>query len=97
MRLSLALFKDIVKSLDYYSKFNPSPLSIKQLIDFGKYFLYLLSPRKESKLVFNHLLFNQVENQLTNLNSYLSNTYLISTFLITVLTEELIKILNYLS
>ena len=36
MRISLTMYKDIVKSLDYYSKFNPSPLSIKQLLDFGR-------------------------------------------------------------
>jgi len=34
MRLTARLFRDISKSLDHYSQFNPSPLSIKQFIDF---------------------------------------------------------------
>lgn len=29
------------KMLDFYSQFNPSPLSIKQFIDFGKYFFHI--------------------------------------------------------
>ncbi|KFM76176.1 [Pyruvate dehydrogenase [lipoamide]] kinase, mitochondrial, partial [Stegodyphus mimosarum] len=36
MRTSLKLFKDISKMLDFYSQFNPSPLSIKQFLDFGR-------------------------------------------------------------
>lgn len=28
--------KNIPKFVDFYSSFNPSPLSIKQFIDFGK-------------------------------------------------------------
>lgn len=36
MKTSLKYFKDIAKMLDFYSQFNPSPLSIKQFIDFGR-------------------------------------------------------------
>ncbi|XP_014667283.1 PREDICTED: pyruvate dehydrogenase (acetyl-transferring) kinase isozyme 2, mitochondrial-like [Priapulus caudatus] len=39
MRLISRLLSDaskVVKSLDFYSQYNPSPLSIKQFIDFGK-------------------------------------------------------------
>uniref|UniRef100_A0A0K8TM15 Protein-serine/threonine kinase n=1 Tax=Tabanus bromius TaxID=304241 RepID=A0A0K8TM15_TABBR len=35
MRLFPARFSNIQKMLDFYSQFNPSPLSIKQFIDFG--------------------------------------------------------------
>lgn len=35
MRLIPARFSSIQKMLDFYSQFNPSPLSIKQFIDFG--------------------------------------------------------------
>ncbi|XP_075988145.1 pyruvate dehydrogenase kinase [Anticarsia gemmatalis] len=50
MRLAGAIFSNVTKMLDFYSQFNPSPLSIKQFIDFGlnacerKSFLFL---RKE--------------------------------------------------
>ena len=37
MRLTKCL-KNINRMLEHYSGFNPSPLSIKQFIDFGKYF-----------------------------------------------------------
>ncbi|KAI1280324.1 [Pyruvate dehydrogenase (acetyl-transferring)] kinase, mitochondrial [Halotydeus destructor] len=36
MRLSKLLYKDIYKYVETYSRFNPSPLSIKQFIDFGR-------------------------------------------------------------
>lgn len=36
IKKSLRLFGDLGKYLDFYSQFNPSPLSIKQLADFGK-------------------------------------------------------------
>lgn len=36
MRLYQIRFSNIQKMLDFYSQFNPSPLSIKQFIDFGK-------------------------------------------------------------
>ncbi|KAG8194745.1 hypothetical protein JTE90_026390 [Oedothorax gibbosus] len=36
MRTSMRLFKDLSKMLDFYSQFNPSPLSIKQFLDFGR-------------------------------------------------------------
>uniref|UniRef100_T1JG39 Protein-serine/threonine kinase n=1 Tax=Strigamia maritima TaxID=126957 RepID=T1JG39_STRMM len=36
MRISVRLFKDVGKLLDHYSNYNPSPLSIKQFIDFGQ-------------------------------------------------------------
>ncbi|KAK7792147.1 hypothetical protein R5R35_000414 [Gryllus longicercus] len=35
MRISTTTFSNIAKMLDFYSQFNPSPLSIKQFIDFG--------------------------------------------------------------
>ncbi|KAH8023102.1 hypothetical protein HPB51_010886 [Rhipicephalus microplus] len=34
MRITARLLKDIGKMLDKYSRFHPSPLSIKQFIDF---------------------------------------------------------------
>lgn len=36
MRLNSSFFNKIGKMLDFYSQFNPSPLSIKQFLDFGK-------------------------------------------------------------
>lgn len=33
----MRLCKDIFKQIEAYSKFNPSPLSIKKFIDFGEY------------------------------------------------------------
>ncbi|XP_067140853.1 pyruvate dehydrogenase (acetyl-transferring) kinase, mitochondrial-like isoform X1 [Centruroides vittatus] len=36
IKKSLRLFGDLGKYLDFYSQFNPSPLSIKQLADFGR-------------------------------------------------------------
>uniref|UniRef100_A0A1A9WQJ8 Protein-serine/threonine kinase n=1 Tax=Glossina brevipalpis TaxID=37001 RepID=A0A1A9WQJ8_9MUSC len=36
MRIFPARFSNITKMLDFYSQFNPSPLSIKQFIDFGQ-------------------------------------------------------------
>ncbi|CAG9804761.1 unnamed protein product [Chironomus riparius] len=35
MRLNSSFFNKIGKMLDFYSQFNPSPLSIKQFLDFG--------------------------------------------------------------
>ncbi|XP_046814067.1 pyruvate dehydrogenase (acetyl-transferring) kinase, mitochondrial isoform X1 [Vespa velutina] len=35
MKLTRRCFGNITKMLDFYSQFNPSPLSIKQFIDFG--------------------------------------------------------------
>ncbi|XP_064470922.1 pyruvate dehydrogenase (acetyl-transferring) kinase, mitochondrial-like [Ornithodoros turicata] len=37
MKITLRLFSGIRKMLDYYSHFNPCPLSIKQFIDFGEH------------------------------------------------------------
>ena len=37
MRITVRLCKDILKQIEAYSKFNPSPLSIKKFIDFGEY------------------------------------------------------------
>lgn len=37
MRLKSIRLNKISQMLDYYSNFNPSPLSIKQFLDFGKY------------------------------------------------------------
>lgn len=39
MRLFPPRLNSIPKMLDFYSQFNPSPLSIKQFIDFGEYML----------------------------------------------------------
>ncbi|XP_013781905.1 pyruvate dehydrogenase (acetyl-transferring) kinase, mitochondrial-like [Limulus polyphemus] len=36
MKRTLVLFKQISRMLDFYSRFNPSSLSIKQFIDFGQ-------------------------------------------------------------
>lgn len=36
MKLTQKCFGNISKMLDFYSQFNPSPLSIKQFIDFGE-------------------------------------------------------------
>jgi hypothetical protein len=36
MRVSAKVSANITKMVDFYSQFNPSPLSIKQFIDFGK-------------------------------------------------------------
>lgn len=41
MRLTPRVLANITKMLDFYSQFNPSPLSIKQFIDFGKPYGYL--------------------------------------------------------
>lgn len=38
MRLSRILFREVLKQVDYYSRFNPSPLSIEKFIQFGKFF-----------------------------------------------------------
>ncbi|XP_063631525.1 pyruvate dehydrogenase (acetyl-transferring) kinase, mitochondrial [Cydia splendana] len=35
MRLAGTIFSNVTKMLDFYAQFNPSPLSIKQFIDFG--------------------------------------------------------------
>lgn len=37
MRLQSFCFNKIGKMLDFYSQFNPSPLSIKQFLDFGEF------------------------------------------------------------
>ncbi|CAG2109597.1 unnamed protein product [Medioppia subpectinata] len=36
MRFTTVLFRDLNKYIDLYSRFNPSPLSIKQFLDFGR-------------------------------------------------------------
>uniref|UniRef100_A0AAY5EK45 Protein-serine/threonine kinase n=1 Tax=Electrophorus electricus TaxID=8005 RepID=A0AAY5EK45_ELEEL len=36
MRLSAFLFKDVSSKIEYYSRFSPSPLSIKQFLEFGR-------------------------------------------------------------
>ncbi|CAH1988943.1 unnamed protein product [Acanthoscelides obtectus] len=36
MRLTPRYFQNMSKMLDFYSQFNPSPLSIKKFIDFGQ-------------------------------------------------------------
>ena len=40
MKLFVAT-RNLARSLDYYSHFNPSPLSIKQFIDFGKFLAFI--------------------------------------------------------
>ena len=40
MRLTAHLRSSLSRMLEYYSHFNPSPLSVKQFIDFGKYNYY---------------------------------------------------------
>lgn len=40
MKLTRVL-RSLAKMVDTYSQFNPSPLSIKQFIDFGKNFFLL--------------------------------------------------------
>lgn len=42
MKLTRNCLSNIGKMLDFYSQFNPSPLSIKQFIDFGKSLLVLV-------------------------------------------------------
>lgn len=37
MRLYAFLLKDHLPKIEYYSRFSPSPLSIKQFLEFGKY------------------------------------------------------------
>lgn len=37
MRVVAPLWNQLAKMLDFYSQFNPSPLSIKQFIDFGQW------------------------------------------------------------
>lgn len=39
MKLTQRCLGNIAKMLDFYSQFNPSPLSIKQFIDFGESFV----------------------------------------------------------
>lgn len=36
MRLSTSLFKNTSPKIEYYSRFSPSPLSIKQFLEFGE-------------------------------------------------------------
>ena len=38
MRIQSFCFNKIGKMLDFYSQFNPSPLSIKQFLDFGEFY-----------------------------------------------------------
>lgn len=40
MRLQSFCFNKIGKMLDFYSQFNPSPLSIKQFLDFGEWTIF---------------------------------------------------------
>lgn len=37
MKLTPRYCTTVAKMLDFYSQFNPSPLSIKKFIDFGKW------------------------------------------------------------
>jgi hypothetical protein len=41
MRLTPKVSANVTKMVDFYSQFNPSPLSIKQFIDFGKTYGHL--------------------------------------------------------
>ena len=38
MRITGILLRDVYKQIESYSKFHPSPLSIKKFIDFGESF-----------------------------------------------------------
>jgi hypothetical protein len=46
--------RDIYKQIESYSKFNPSPLSIKKFIDFGEYLTHYeicsLSTKKKKRI-----------------------------------------------
>ncbi len=54
---------NIQKLLDYYSQYNPTPMSIKQFIDFGKFpiekFIYLsidlIIFKKKNKKIFGNM------------------------------------------
>lgn len=41
MKLFKYLLKNVSPKIEYYSRFSPSPMSIKQFLDFGKYTLLL--------------------------------------------------------
>lgn len=51
MRLSPKVLANITKMLDFYSQFNPSPLSIKKFIDFGKPYGYLFCMHCSHRLI----------------------------------------------
>lgn len=36
MKLFNFLLKDVTPKIEYYSRFSPSPMSIKQFLDFGE-------------------------------------------------------------
>lgn len=42
MRVTKFFFAKVNKMVDFYAQFNPSPLSIKQFIDFGKLITFSL-------------------------------------------------------
>jgi hypothetical protein len=51
MRLTPKVSANITKMVDFYSQFNPSPLSIKQFIDFGKTYGHLFCMHSSSSSV----------------------------------------------
>lgn len=51
MRLTPKVSANITKMVDFYSQFNPSPLSIKQFIDFGKTSRHLFCMHSSSSSV----------------------------------------------
>jgi hypothetical protein len=57
MRLSPKVLANVTKMLDFYSQFNPSPLSIKQFIDFGKSYGYLFCMHRSSRLILEAVIF----------------------------------------
>lgn len=54
MKLTRHCLGNINKMLDFYSQFNPSPLSIKQFIDFGEFSLLALDASHAFLLVTSH-------------------------------------------
>ena len=38
MRITRILYREVLKQVDYYSRFNPSPLSIEKFLQFGMFF-----------------------------------------------------------
>lgn len=47
MRLTaIRFFSNLSKMVDFYAQFNPSPLSIKHFVDFGKFILFFIYLKK---------------------------------------------------
>lgn len=63
MRLRSIRLNKISQMLDYYSNFNPSPLSIKQFLDFGKNFSTSRYDDVDEIIVFYQTQLKQFHNQ----------------------------------